>query len=216
MKTKEELKLYFENGDIPRQEDFWEWQNSYWHKDEKLPNSSLELITYEEFLPSPTDNTEIMGIGKRIVFPEGIKVIGGIAGGPGFLYQAAAKNIITQVTLPSTLERIKANAFGNQFITGTLRIPGSCKIIEASAFSGSNSRVSELILENGIETIDNYAFQLAGNTTITDLHIPKSVKSVGQNAFNIPSLKKVSVKQGLDISNAGIPATATILYYADI
>ncbi|WP_121486506.1 hypothetical protein [Chryseobacterium sp. 7] len=76
MKTKEELRLYFENGDIPKQEDFWEWQNSYWHKSEKLPNSSLELITYEEFLPSPTDNTEIMGIGKRIVFPEGIKVIG--------------------------------------------------------------------------------------------------------------------------------------------
>ncbi|MBE4950283.1 leucine-rich repeat domain-containing protein [Chryseobacterium culicis] len=216
MKTKEELKLYFENGDIPKQEDFWEWQNSYWHKSEKLPNSSLELIAYEEFLPSPTDHTEIMGIGKRIVFPEGIKVIGGIAGGPGFLYQAAAKNIITQVTLPSTLERIKANAFGNQFITGTLRIPGSCKIIETSAFSGSNSRVSELILENGIETIDNYAFQLAGATTVTELYIPKSVKSVGQNAFNIPSLKKVSVKQGLDISNAGIPATATILYYADI
>jgi len=36
MKTKEELKKYFENGDIPVQEEFWEWQNSYWHKDEKI------------------------------------------------------------------------------------------------------------------------------------------------------------------------------------
>ena len=36
MKTKEELKLYFENGDIPKQEDFWEWQDAYWHKDEKI------------------------------------------------------------------------------------------------------------------------------------------------------------------------------------
>ncbi|WP_419869164.1 hypothetical protein [Chryseobacterium sp. CT-SW4] len=36
MKTKEELKLSFENGDIPKQEDFWEWQDSYWHKDENI------------------------------------------------------------------------------------------------------------------------------------------------------------------------------------
>jgi hypothetical protein len=42
MKTKQELKQYFENGDIPVQEEFWEWQNSYWHKDEKLPLSNID------------------------------------------------------------------------------------------------------------------------------------------------------------------------------
>ncbi|MBD3905949.1 hypothetical protein NAL32_15290 [Chryseobacterium sp. Ch-15] len=36
MKSKEELKKLFENGDKPTQENFWEWQDSYWHKDEKL------------------------------------------------------------------------------------------------------------------------------------------------------------------------------------
>ncbi len=44
MKTKQELKQYFENGDIPVQEEFWEWQDSYWHKGEKLP---LENIDYD-------------------------------------------------------------------------------------------------------------------------------------------------------------------------
>ncbi|WP_431611525.1 hypothetical protein [Chryseobacterium sp. 'Rf worker isolate 10'] len=44
MKTKEELKKYFENGDIPKQEEFWEWQESYWHKDEKLP---LDKVDYD-------------------------------------------------------------------------------------------------------------------------------------------------------------------------
>ena len=212
MKTKEELRLYFENGDIPKQEEFWAWQDSYWHKDEKLRSSSLDLSAYEEFMFSPTSSTEIMGIGKRIVFPEGIKVIGSTIGGPGFIYQQAAKNIITQVTFPSTLERIRTGAFGNQFITGTLRIPGSCKVIEASAFSSANSRISELILENGIETIDNSAFQLTGSNSLTELYIPNSVKYVGQNTFNIPSLKKVSAPAGLDISNAGIPSTTTITY----
>jgi len=42
MKTKQELKKYFENGDIPVQEEFWEWQESYWHKDEKIPSDKLE------------------------------------------------------------------------------------------------------------------------------------------------------------------------------
>lgn len=42
MKTKEELKQYFENGDIPKQEEFWDWQESYWHKDEKLPLAKID------------------------------------------------------------------------------------------------------------------------------------------------------------------------------
>ncbi|MFS4471817.1 hypothetical protein [Chryseobacterium sp. T20] len=42
MKTKQELKKYFENGDIPVQEEFWEWHDSYWHKDEKIPADQLD------------------------------------------------------------------------------------------------------------------------------------------------------------------------------
>ncbi|MGU3374351.1 hypothetical protein [Chryseobacterium sp. M5A1_1a] len=44
MKTKQELKQYFENGDIPKQEEFWDWQESYWHKDEKIP---LDKLAYD-------------------------------------------------------------------------------------------------------------------------------------------------------------------------
>lgn len=44
MKSKEELKSFFENGDIPKQDQFWEWQDSYWHKNEKLP---LENVNYD-------------------------------------------------------------------------------------------------------------------------------------------------------------------------
>lgn len=42
MKTKQELKQYFENGDIPVQEEFWEWLDAYWHKDEKIPSDTLD------------------------------------------------------------------------------------------------------------------------------------------------------------------------------
>jgi hypothetical protein len=34
MTSKTELKSYFENGDIPNQEQFWAWMDSYWHKEE--------------------------------------------------------------------------------------------------------------------------------------------------------------------------------------
>lgn len=43
MKTKAEIKTYFENGDIPNQEQFWEWQDSYWHKDEKISSDKVDI-----------------------------------------------------------------------------------------------------------------------------------------------------------------------------
>mgnify|MGYP000864392873 CR=1 FL=1 len=42
MKSKQELKKVFENGDKPRQEDFWEWQDSYWHKEDSIPIEKIE------------------------------------------------------------------------------------------------------------------------------------------------------------------------------
>ncbi|MBL1221852.1 hypothetical protein JET18_13450 [Chryseobacterium sp. L7] len=41
MKTKQEIKQYFENGDIPTQEQFWEWQDSYWHKEESIAQDNI-------------------------------------------------------------------------------------------------------------------------------------------------------------------------------
>lgn len=210
MKTKQELKLYFENGDKPTQEQFWEWLDSYWHKSEKLGNNALDLVTYEEFTYSPTDNTEITGVDSITIFPEGVKIIG------GFKFAIAAKNRISRIQFPQSLERIKAYAFVGQYLNGTLKIPGSCKVIESTAFSSAVANISELILENGIETIADGAFQLSGSKNLTDLYIPKSVKTIGQNAFNISSLKTVSAPDGLDLSIAGIPETATIIRYTDL
>ncbi|MFC0425425.1 hypothetical protein [Chryseobacterium scophthalmum] len=42
MKSKEELKKLFENGDRPTQKEFWEWQDSYWHKEEKLAADKID------------------------------------------------------------------------------------------------------------------------------------------------------------------------------
>lgn len=205
MKTKEELKLYFENGDIPKQEDFWAWQDSYWHKNEKLNNSSLDLSIYEELAYSPTDPTEVIGTDNTIVFPEGVKIVG------GFIFSVSIPRI-SKIIFPKSLERIKARAFNSQYLKGSITIPGSCKTIETFAFASGNARVSKLILEEGVETIESSAFQLSASKDLISLHIPDSVKALGENAFAIPSLQTVSALKGLDLSKAGIPETATITY----
>lgn len=208
MKTKDELRLYFENGDKPTQQHFWDWQDSYWHKDEKIPQESLDIVAIERFMYSPTDHTELLGTAKTLIVPEGTKAIGLNS----FSFTGIAKNYITKVIFPDTLEIIKSGAFSLQHITGSLKIPGSCKIVEARAFSSYSIDLMELILEEGVETIGDQAFQLSGSKSLFDLYIPNSARSVGQNAFAIPSLITVSAPSGLDLGIAGIPTTATITY----
>ncbi|GAA5092674.1 hypothetical protein GCM10023210_21960 [Chryseobacterium ginsengisoli] len=208
MTTKEKLKLYFEQGDKPTQDEFWEWMDSYWHKEEKISQDSLDLLTKEHFMYSPTDNTELLGIAKTIVFPEGIKVIGSNS----FNYVAIFKNYITKVVFPNSLEKIKSNAFSLQHLSGSIKIPNNCKVIEAGAFNSGSINISELILGESLETIGASAFNLPGSSSLSNLYIPDSVKSVGQNAFAIPALQTVSAPAGLDLSTAGIPSTAVITY----
>ncbi|WP_294276607.1 hypothetical protein [uncultured Chryseobacterium sp.] len=42
MLSKQELKKLFENGDIPKQEDFWQWQESYFHKEDVIPADNIQ------------------------------------------------------------------------------------------------------------------------------------------------------------------------------
>ncbi|GAA5092680.1 hypothetical protein GCM10023210_21970 [Chryseobacterium ginsengisoli] len=209
MTTKEKLKLYFEQGDKPTQDEFWEWMDSYWHKEEKISQDSVDLLATEQHLMySPTDSTELLGVAKTITIPKGVKVITS----SGFAFNAIIRNYITKIIFPNTLEKIKSSAFNNQYLTGTLKIPGSCKVIEIYAFNGMSSRITELILEEGIEDIGYGAFSLQGSSDLKDLYIPNSIKSIGQNGFLIPSLQTVSAPAGLDLSTAGIPSTAVITY----
>lgn len=38
------LKNWFKNGLKPTQEQFWNWMDSYWHKDETIPTSKIENL----------------------------------------------------------------------------------------------------------------------------------------------------------------------------
>ncbi|MDR6404839.1 MULTISPECIES: leucine-rich repeat domain-containing protein [Chryseobacterium] len=209
MKTKEELKLYFENGDKPTQEQFWQWMDSYWHKDEKITQDSIDAI--EKVFPL-IDNDEFKGVFLSVRISNNIKKISDSAYVyNGFMYQ------VREVILNEGLEEIGKSAFGAQCIK-RVKTPSTLKIIRNGAFSSQANinnyydSLDEIILNEGLEVIEDYAFSGSQSISLKNLYIPSSVQVVGQNAFAIPSLLTVSAPTGLDLSNAGIPATATITY----
>ncbi|WP_213277699.1 M14 family metallopeptidase [Chryseobacterium indologenes] len=83
MKTKEELKKYFENGDIPVQEEFWEWQDSYWHKNDLIPinqiQNSGQIIqqnsSFNDYM-NPTLEVGALAISGSVGFPTGSTIRG--------------------------------------------------------------------------------------------------------------------------------------------
>jgi hypothetical protein len=209
MKTKEELRLLFENGDKPTQDNFWEWLDSYWHKDEKIIQDSIESI--EKVVPF-FNEAGLLGSAVVVTIPNGTKKILPSA----FVFTGMAHQI-TKVFFNEGLEEIGESAFLGQNIK-SIRTPTTLKIIKDQAFTdqgniinGSDS-LEEIILNDGLTTIGAAVFYCSRATVIADLYIPSTVTTVGQNAFAIPSLKTVSAPADLDLSNAGIPATAIITY----
>lgn len=55
MVDKNRLKEWFSNGKKPSQEHFWQWQDSYWHKEEKLSQDSIQDLS--EHLQNKADNS---------------------------------------------------------------------------------------------------------------------------------------------------------------
>ncbi|KFF22249.1 leucine-rich repeat domain-containing protein [Chryseobacterium sp. JM1] len=209
MKTKEDLKLYFENGDKPTQEHFWAWLDSYWHKDEKISPDSIDSV--EKVIPQIIDDTQL-GHSLSISIPKNVKKIKQMA----FQYMGMSYQII-ETNFNEGLEEIGIGAFQGQNIK-KIKTPSTLKSIGDSAFGGLGNSINgsdsleEIILNNGLTVIGANAFYCPKATIIEDLFIPNSVRSVGQNAFAIPSLKTVSALRGLDLSNAGIPESATITF----
>lgn len=207
MITKEALKLYFEKGDYPTQNQFWEWMDSYWHKEEKIPQDSVEA--FEKVIPL-FDGDNLIGSGIKLIIPSNTKKIFAAAYSyEGFNYQ------IREVILNEGLEEIGQYAFSNQNIK-VIKTPSTLKLIGSNAFdSQSNTRgtgvLEKIILNEGLTRIEDSAF-LNYKAAVNDLYIPNTVQSVGKNAFLIPSLQTVSAPAGLDLSAAGIPATAVITY----
>jgi len=68
MKTKTELKTYFETGDKPTQDQFYEWMDSYWHKEESLPlDQKYKTISVDTTLDDSFHNTVVRVTGNSVI-----------------------------------------------------------------------------------------------------------------------------------------------------
>lgn len=103
------------------------------------------------------------------------------------------------LNLPSKLERIEDNAFQAATLESIV-IPATVVHIGYKAFAPqvNDATLQTVIFEAGsrLETIGDYAF--SGNTKLTALALPDSVKSIGLSAFNdCSSLETLILPAGL-------------------
>ena len=172
----------------------------------------------EYFLYQPlSDGTiEISYIGQNncVIVPERIDgmMVSTIAE-KGF---QSARSFLKNVTLPNTIKEIKRNAFDDCTLLESINIPKSVFQIGSCAFRGCTSLTTisihsdcltetsseifalsglrEVTLGEGITCIPKYCFV---ETHISQIELPTTVKTIGDNAFSACNLEKISLNNGL-------------------
>lgn len=91
--------------------------------------------------------------------------------------------------IPDTITAIDEDAFDMCFGPSELIIPGSVKTIGKDAFHAT--RISNLIIEEGVEIIEANAFSMA--QAPLKLILPESVKYIGENAFGYSMINEIVI-----------------------
>ncbi len=108
--------------------------------------------------------------------------------GATYIGKYAFSSLNDKVTLPTTLEEIADYAFFSSHIS-SLVMP-SVKVIGKNAFASCQAIKGNFKLPEGLVSIGDYAFNYG---RMTSLHIPSTVKTIGQGAFmNCSSLELVT------------------------
>lgn len=105
---------------------------------------------------------------------------------------------LVELIVPEGVTAIKAGAFfGDPWIWKVV-IPGTVKVIGKEAFAAS--RIETLIIEEGVERIEEEAFR---DCRIADLSLPHySLKSIGDRAFRGNVLRRLELPQQLEYLGA--------------
>lgn len=132
-----------------------------------------------------------------------------------------ARNTLTEVTLPPTLDEIEDSAFFKCSSLTEITIPEGVTKIGTNAFYGcsqltsitipstiknmdaafpSNPKLSQVTLTNGIYRISSSAFKDC--TGLTEIKVPTSVYEICSDAFNgCTGLTSVTLEKGINIIN---------------
>ena len=173
MKTKQELKQYFENGDIPMQEQFWEWQDSYWHKDEKIPSDTLEY----DFSKKADANASNINPQNAQLWKEKIETQTSIQNpelngniltifyvGENGIQQSKSVNLSSLITNDISIEHAEYDA--SQNIITITQNDGSSFPINLSEFSivpATNPDGSVSLAQEGVEKIKIHKVGISGS-----------------------------------------------------
>lgn len=133
-----------------------------------------------------------------------------------------ARNTLTEVTLPNTVDEIEYQAFFNCSNLTKVIIPEGVRKIGQAAFYGcsqltsitipstitnmdtafsGNTALSHVTLTNGIYRISSSAFK--GCTGLTEIKVPISVNEICSDAFNgCTDLTSVTLEKGINIINS--------------
>lgn len=120
------------------------------------------------------------------------------------------------LTIPASLDsypiaKIESNSFQEQSKLKKVIIPGSIKVIGAYSFA-SCPNLKEVVIEEGVEVIEDWAFI---NCNIEHISLPKSIKSVGPNAF-LGNMCKYDVDDFLKSRDQGKATRARTNYRAAV
>lgn len=165
---------------------------------EFLGNSSIENITMNNSVQTFTGESVFQDCTnlKRCVLSDEIKII------PSNMFQNCTS--LEYVNIPKSATEIGAYAFSAVKSLEKVSIPQNVKKIGMSAFSetgnGENTRLREIIINEGVEEIGEKAFYNATNVKY-DLRLPSTVtkEKIGKNAFAHFG-KRVYLFDGTEIS----------------
>ena len=167
-------------------------------------------------IPASVTNIEAFAIGQC-----GLTNIAVAAGNPaykdvdGILYTKDGKTLVAfpsrrrAVVVAVGTERIGDHAF-QYSIAESVVLPDGLKEIGAEAFNG-NYNLASIVLPEGLEKIDYYAFAYCDNEDFTAISIPASMETIGLYAFgycaNLSTVAFEGTEDAIDIADTAFIST---------
>ena len=104
----------------------------------------------------------------------------------------------------NTISKIEQSSFTEMAKLKKVIIPGSIKVIGAYSFANC-PLLKEVVIEEGVEVIEDWAFI---SCNIDKIKLPKSIKSIGKNAF-LGNLCKFDIDEEMNAKDANKPRSHT-------
>lgn len=131
---------------------------------------------------------------QSIEIPESVTSIGA---------NAFSETGITSIDLPNSITSIGNGAFSEMYNLSSVVIPGSVVNIGEGLFETEGSKLTSVVIEDGITYISNRMF--ASCDALTSLSIPESVTSIGESAFyGCTSLNDIQIPNGVTSLGYGV------------